>query len=106
MLDVLAMSETTTLPPLAVAFGTDHAGIALKDVLGDVPRAEGFAVHDPASGWLCCAHNDANVLALGARVIDRTVALDCLRAFIGTRFDGGRQAVRVARLGRAGKVAA
>jgi hypothetical protein len=40
------MSETATLLPLAVAFGADHAGVALKDTLADALRAEGFAAHD------------------------------------------------------------
>jgi hypothetical protein len=46
VLEVPAMSDTTTMPPLAVAFGADHAGVALKDTLADALRAEGFAVHD------------------------------------------------------------
>jgi ribose 5-phosphate isomerase B len=157
------MSETATLPPLAVALGADHAGFALKDTLAAALRAEGFAVHDLGTtgtdpvdypdyahrvaaavadgtvqlGVLVCAtgigmsiaanrnpaircavahdvttarlsraHNNANVLALGARVIGEVVALDCLRAFIGTGFDGGRHTPRVAKLSQAGKPAA
>ena len=40
------MSDTSTLPPLAVAFGADHAGVALKDHLAAALRTEGFVVHD------------------------------------------------------------
>jgi ribose 5-phosphate isomerase B len=157
------MSETNTLPPLAVAFGADHAGVALKDHLAAALRAEGFTVHDLGTtgtasvdypdyahrvaaavaegdvqlGVLICgtgigmaiaanrhplircavahdvtsarlsrAHNNANVLALGARVIGPVVALDCLHAFIATGFDGGRHAARVAKLTSAGKPSA
>ncbi len=46
MLDVPAMSDPTTLPPLAVAVGADHAGVQLKDHLATMLREEGFAVHD------------------------------------------------------------
>jgi ribose 5-phosphate isomerase B len=168
MLDVPAMSDastsdTSTLPPLAVAFGADHAGVELKDILAVALREEGFAVHDLGTsgtepvdypdyayrvaaavadgtaqiGVLVCAtgigmsiaanrhaaircalahdvttarlsraHNNANVLALGGRVIGQAVALDCLHAFIGTGFDGGRHAPRVAKLGPAGKTVA
>jgi len=157
------MPDTTTLPPLAIAFGADHAGVALKDTLADALRAEGFAVHDLGTtgpepvdypdyadrvaaavaqgtaqlGVLVCgsgigmsiaanrhpaircalahdvtsarlsrAHGNANVLALGARVIGPTVALDCLHAFITTAFDGGRHAPRVAKLAKVAKAAA
>jgi len=44
-------------------------------------------------------HNDANVLALGARLVGPQVARDCLEAFLTTPFEGGRHARRVAKLG-------
>ncbi len=40
-------------------------------------------------------HNDANVLALGARVTGAEVALDCVRAFLETDYEGGRHQARV-----------
>jgi len=40
-------------------------------------------------------HNDANVLALGARITGETVAIDCVKAFIETEFEGGRHQARV-----------
>jgi ribose 5-phosphate isomerase B len=46
MLDVRAMSDPTTLSPLAIAFGAGHAGVQLKDHLAAMLREEGFAVHD------------------------------------------------------------
>lgn len=48
---------------------------------------------------LARAHNDANVLALGARLIAEDEALRILDAFLKTGFEGGRHARRVARLG-------
>lgn len=41
------------------------------------------------------AHNDANVLALGARFIDAGTALEIVDAFLETPFDGGRHERRV-----------
>jgi ribose 5-phosphate isomerase B len=44
-------------------------------------------------------HNDANVLALGARVVGTEVALDCLATFLETGFEGGeRHARRVGKM--------
>ncbi len=54
---------------------------------------------DATSARLARQHNDANVLALGARLTGPEVAKDCLRAFMTTPFDGGRHARRVAKLG-------
>lgn len=54
--------------------------------------------HDSSSARLARAHNDANVLALGARLIGPEVAKDCLRTFLSTPFEGGRHAARVAKL--------
>jgi len=48
---------------------------------------------------LARAHNDANVLALGARIIALELALEIVEAFLATPFDGGRHAARVAKLG-------
>ena len=41
-------------------------------------------------------HNNANVLVLGARIIDFDVAVQCVRAFLETDFEGGRHARRLA----------
>ena len=43
-------------------------------------------------------HNDANVLALGSRIIGIEVARDCLHEFMTTPFAGGRHAARVDKL--------
>ncbi|GIL38633.1 ribose 5-phosphate isomerase B [Roseiterribacter gracilis] len=55
--------------------------------------------HDTTSARLSRQHNDANVLALGARMIGIEVAKDCLAAFLATEFEGGRHAGRVNKLG-------
>ncbi|MGE0253870.1 MAG: ribose 5-phosphate isomerase B [Alphaproteobacteria bacterium] len=54
---------------------------------------------DVTAARLARQHNDANVLALGSRLIGSEVARDCVRAFLATEFEGGRHARRVAALG-------
>lgn len=54
--------------------------------------------HDGTTARLARQHNDANVLALGGRVLGAEVAKDCLRIFLSTEFEGGRHARRVAKL--------
>ena len=55
--------------------------------------------HDETSARLAREHNDANVLALGARMLWVEVAKDCLRAFLTTDFAGWRHVHRVANIG-------
>lgn len=47
---------------------------------------------------LARSHNDANVLALGERLVSKEVALACLDAFLTTDFEGGRHQRRVEKI--------
>ena len=44
-------------------------------------------------------HNDANILALGARIVDQETAFACLETFLTTEFEGGRHQQRIDKLG-------
>src|SRR6476619_5293232 len=55
-------------------------------------------VSDPLSAQLAREHNDANVLALGARLIGSDMAKACVLAFLDTVFAGGRHQRRVDQL--------
>ncbi|MFP7672959.1 ribose 5-phosphate isomerase B [Marivita sp. S0852] len=50
---------------------------------------------DTFSARMIRAHNNANMLSLGARVIGEGLALDIVDAFTRTEFEGGRHATRV-----------
>ena len=50
---------------------------------------------DTFSARMIRAHNDANMLSLGARVIGEGLALEIVDAFLATKFEGGRHATRV-----------
>ena len=55
-------------------------------------------LHGPTEARLTRAHNDANIAAFGARTTGPEVALDALRAFLATPFEGGRHARRIEKL--------
>ena len=55
-------------------------------------------VHDVTGARLCRQHNDANVLAMGGRMIGEAVAKDCVEAFLSTTFEGGRHQKRIDKL--------
>jgi len=52
-------------------------------------------VDDPLSAQLAREHNDANVLALGARVTPADMALQIVSTFLDTPFAGGRHQRRI-----------
>lgn len=49
----------------------------------------------PTMAQFARRHNDANVLALGGRLMGKDLALETVRAFLETDFEGGRHEVRV-----------
>ena len=55
---------------------------------------------DTYSARITRQHNDANVLTMGERVIGMGLALDILKVFLETEFDGGRHASRVEALNK------
>ena len=55
---------------------------------------------DPVTARLGREHNDANVIALGSRIVGTEVAKACLRAFLEAEFAGGRHVVRIEKISR------
>ncbi|WP_319370763.1 ribose 5-phosphate isomerase B [uncultured Ilyobacter sp.] len=53
---------------------------------------------DSTMARLTRQHNDANVLALGARITGDVLALDIVDTFLSTEFEGGRHSVRVGKI--------
>ncbi|MGF1592924.1 MAG: ribose 5-phosphate isomerase B [Kiloniellaceae bacterium] len=74
-------------------------GIGISIAANRVPGVRAGLCHDVTSARLCREHNDANVLALGARMTGEQVARDCLHTFLTTDFAGDRHARRVQKLG-------
>jgi ribose 5-phosphate isomerase B len=74
-------------------------GIGISIALNRHPGVRAALCHDETSARLAREHNDANVLALGARLIGSEVAKECLKVFLNTQFAEGRHAGRVAKLG-------
>ena len=140
---------------VAIAIGADHGGVALKDRIGEMLTATGFAVrdcgthgsdpvdypdiahavarlvadgtcrwgiildgagigscmvankvpgiraalcHDLSSARNSREHNHANVLTLGARFIGEGLAIEIVRAWLGTEWGPGRHAARVEKI--------
>jgi ribose 5-phosphate isomerase B len=70
-------------------------GIGMAIAANKVPGIRAALVGDLESAHLCREHNDANVLALGARVTAADAALAIVDLFLDTPFAGGRHQRRV-----------
>lgn len=78
-------------------------GIGISIAANKVPGVRAALAHDDFTAAASRAHNDANVLALGARVIGPGVAESALRMFRSTPFVGGRHQRRVDMIEKDGK---
>ena len=74
------------------------SGIGISIAVNREPKCRCARVGDPLSAQLAREHNDANVLALGARLIGSEMAKACVSLFLGTEFAGGRHQPRVNQL--------
>lgn len=88
-----------------VADGTAERGVALcgsgvgiSIAVNRNPRVRCALVTEPLSARLAREHNDANVIALGARLVGIDMAKACIAAFLATEFSAGRHQRRVHQL--------
>ena len=73
-------------------------GIGISIAANRNPAVRCSVVSEPHSAKLAREHNDANVIATGARMIGIEMAKACLDVFLSTPFSGGRHARRVEKL--------
>lgn len=76
------------------------SGIGISIAANRFPAVRAALCTDATMARLARQHNDANVLALGGRIIGLQVAIDCVDAFLNTAFEGGRHTARVDALGQ------
>ena len=74
------------------------SGIGISIAVNRNPACRCALVFEPLSAALAREHNDANVIALGARLIGVDMARACVTAFLSTEFGGGRHSGRVEKL--------
>lgn len=70
-------------------------GIGMSIVANKYPGVRAALCHDSYTARMSRLHNDANVLVLGGRVIGREVALEILKVWLATPFEGGRHQRRL-----------
>jgi ribose 5-phosphate isomerase B len=74
------------------------SGIGISIAVNRNPAARCALVSEPYSAKLARHHNNANVIAMGARLIGEDMAKACVHAFLEATYEGGRHEKRVAKL--------
>ena len=70
-------------------------GIGMSIVANRFPNVRAALCHDNFTARMSRLHNDANILVMGERVIGRGVALDIVKTWLETEFEGSRHAKRL-----------
>jgi ribose 5-phosphate isomerase B len=104
--------EPVDYPPIcaavarAVTAGRADVGIVLggsgqgeQIAANKVRGARAALCNDLYTARMARAHNDANVLSIGARIVAAGLAEEVLQVFLTTAFDGGRHQQRVDQIG-------
>ncbi|MBC6439490.1 MAG: ribose 5-phosphate isomerase B [Rhodospirillales bacterium] len=94
--DLLANALADGLADLGVLVCGTGIGIGIAANRHEHVRAA--VCHDVTSARLTRQHNNANVIAMGERLIGPETAKDCLKVFVETSFEGGRHQRRVDKL--------
>ena len=73
-------------------------GIGISISANKIPGIRAALCHDAYTAEMARAHNDAQILAFGERVVGKGVIESMIDAFVSTEFEGGRHAGRVAKI--------
>ena len=74
------------------------SGIGIAMAANKIEGIRAATVWDATSARLTREHNDANVICIGERLVGPQVAKDCVDAWLGATFEGGRHEGRVAKI--------
>lgn len=94
-----ALAEAVASGQAAYGIAICGSGIGISIAVNRHPALRCARVDDPLSAALARQHNDANAIALGARLIGEEMARAILTAFLSAEFEGGRHQQRVDKLG-------
>ncbi|MCW5968015.1 MAG: ribose 5-phosphate isomerase B [Blastocatellales bacterium] len=79
------------------------SGIGMQIAANKVPGIRAALVWNAETARLCRQHNDANIVAVGARTTAPEVVEEIIEAYLNAEFQGGRHAQRVEKLAQLDK---
>lgn len=75
-------------------------GIGMSIAANKIPGIRAALCNEVFSAKMARAHNNANIMCLGARVVGPGVAQEIVKAYFTGEFEGGRHALRVEKINR------
>ncbi|WP_454673842.1 ribose 5-phosphate isomerase B [Achromobacter pestifer] len=97
-----AMGEAITAGKVKKGVVICGSGIGISIAANRFPAVRAALCTNADMARLSRQHNDANVLALGGRIIDLEVARECVSAFLNSSFEGARHQRRIDMLSKVG----
>jgi ribose 5-phosphate isomerase B len=94
----VAMKVLEPHTPEALGILVCGSGIGISIAANKLPGIRCGLCHDYYTGMMTRKHNNANILALGGRVIGLDVAKNIVDVFLSTPFEGGHHEARVAKI--------
>ncbi len=76
-----------------------HSGLGMSIVANKFPRVRAALCHDAEAARLSREHNDANVLVLGGGTVSGEQAIEIVRTWLNTQFQGERHERRIRKIG-------
>ena len=98
----VALAKALATDPKARGISICGSGIGISIAVNRFSWIRAALVNSVEAARLARQHNNANILALGERLIDTDLALACVEAFLTTDFEGGRHQRRVDKLSAIG----
>lgn len=74
------------------------SGIGMSIAANRNPKIRAVLCHDTKYAKMARLHNDANVIIFGADFVSVEEAIECLKVFLDTKFEGGRHQKRLDKL--------
>ncbi|MBI2875786.1 MAG: ribose 5-phosphate isomerase B [Candidatus Tectomicrobia bacterium] len=73
-------------------------GIGMSIVANKFPHVRGALCHDLYTATMSRQHNDANILILGGRILETEMALEIVKTWLNTPFEGERHSRRLEKI--------
>lgn len=70
-------------------------GVGISIAANKVPGVRAAVCSDTATARLVKQHNNANIIAFGARIVGSELAKDIVKAYLDAEFAGGRHQIRI-----------
>lgn len=93
------LSQKVSSEPDSIGIAICGSGIGISIAVNRNSKIRAALCCNTEQAKLSRQHNDANVLCLGARFLANEEALDIVKSFLNTPFEGGRHSNRVLKLG-------